>query len=236
MKDFTRAVALGLLITNFGNAAVTEWVETKLGEDWYYRLCWDTYEKAWFDEPSQTFMQVPYAHAPEVPEGFKSRTECVLSGFPFKPRKFWSQDMDTQLLFLKDPIIKHDLPTITNKGREDLANLVVYSVAPKGKPYPAGLEENFEESVWKTLNNGGYDIPFDEFTASLRSLLIPEERLYSAPLIVYFSKKLATRYDFHYKGKNKWDNRLTKIVQRPSEFEVLTGTPDLGVVVYERKE
>lgn len=51
--------------------------------------------------------------------------------------------------------------------------------------------------------------------------------------VVYFSDKLATLYDFHYKGTNQWKKVLTKIVQCPSEFEVLAEEiPDEGVLVW----
>ena len=66
-------------------------------------------------------------------------------------------------------------------------------------------------------------------------MLISEDRLYSAPLIVYFADKLAPRYEFHYKGTNECNRKLTKVVKLPSEFEVLTGIPKAEEVVYEKK-
>ena len=77
------------VLTSLGNATVTEWVETKIGEDWYYRGCRDSYKTVWFDKLSQMFVKIPYTHTPKIPIGFQSRTEYTLQGFPFEPRKFW---------------------------------------------------------------------------------------------------------------------------------------------------
>ena len=222
-------MVFGLVITSLGNASVNEWVETKIGEDWYYRICRDSYKTVWFDKLSQTFVEIPYAHAPKIPGAFQKRTEYTrcspirteytLCGMPFEPQDFWAQPINNQLFYLKDAILECDLLKETNKCREDLSRLISYSAAPLGKPYPAGLEKHFEKKVWQILHKD-YDITFYDFVKSLRSMLIPEERLYYAPLIVYFSDKLAPRYEFHYKGPNEWDRVLMEVVKRPSEFEV----------------
>lgn len=232
--NLIRVIALMFVLTSLGNATVTEWVETKIGEDWYYRGCRDSYKTVWFDKLSQMFVKIPYTHTPKIPIGFQSRTEYTLQGFPFEPRKFWEKPINEQLLFLKDAIWECDLLVETNKGRNDPSKQICYSVAPHGKPYPDGLEKKFERKVWQILHKE-YDITFYNFVKSLRSMLIPEDRLWEAPLIVYFSDKLAPQCDFYYRGKSKWSCVLTKIKKRPSVFEVLTGTPDVGVVTYEKR-
>lgn len=243
--NFVRAIAFGFVLTGLGNASVTEWVETKIGEDWYYRMCRDSYKTIWFDKLSQTFVKIPYAHTPNIPigfqiqteytRGFQSRTEYTLQGFPFKPRKFWEKPIEKQLVYLKEAIWECDLLNAVNKGRNDPSKQICYSVAPRGEPYPDGLEKKFERKVWQILRKE-YDITLYDFVKSLRSMLIPEDRLWEAPLIVYFSDKLAPQCDFYYSGKSKWSRVLTKIKKRPSVFETLNGASGMDTVVYETKE
>ena len=240
MINFVWGMALGLVLTIFGNVFATEWIETKVGKDWYYRMCRDSYKTVWFDKLSQTFVRIPYAHTPKIPKDFQtrnlqSRTEYTLRGLSFKPREFWEKPMNEQLLYLKDAILECNLLTAVNKWRDDPSKLICYSVAPHGEPYPDGLESKFEKKVWQILHKE-YDITFYDFVKSLHSMLIPEDRLYSAPLIVYFSDKLAPQCDFYYNGKNTWSCVLTKIIKRPSEFELAIGIPNVGKVVYEAKE
>ena len=212
-----------------------EIVEVNTGKDWYYDLLHDAIHYIVQDPISKSYRSVPYAHAPEVPEGYRSRTEYVPQGKAFEPQEFWQKSMDEQLVELKDPIMKCNLLPIVDKQYDALVLYAIsYSVAPSGKPYPIELELQFEKAVWQVLHNK-YGVSCEDFTKSIRSMLIPEDRLYSAPLIVYFSDKLAPRYEFHYKDANKLFSDLTKVVKLPSEFEVLTGTPDTGKVVYEAK-
>ncbi len=215
-------------MAGLGVAYSTEIVEVNTGKDWYYGHNHDAIKSIVWDPVSKSYKSIPYDHAPKVPDGFRSRTECTLSGFPFEPRKFWSQGMDKQLLFLKDPIVAYDLLAIVSKHRD--IGLKRYLTSPTGKPYSMELELQFEKAIWETLRQK-YEISFEQFTSSIRSMLIPEDRLYSAPLIIYFADKLAPRYEFHYSGFNQM---LNKVIKLPSEFEVLTGKPNKGEVVYNR--
>ena len=235
MKILKFSVILGCLVSNIAPLSATEIIEIKLGRDWYYHNCYDSY--IFIDAPRREDVVVkPYDCAPKVPDGFKSRTECVLSGFPFKPSEFWKQPMAAKLTILKNAIWKCGelLHVIDEHYDAQYLYRVRYSKQPAGEPYPAKLEAQFEKAVWEILHEQ-YGISLDDFTTSLRSMLISEDTLYSAPLIVYFSDKLAPRYEFRYKGINEWDRVLMKVIKHPSEFEVLTGTPDVGTVVYERK-
>ncbi len=226
-----RTIVMEALTAGLSVVYATE-VELTTGEDWYYGLIHDAICCTVHDPVSKTYRSVPYTHAPEVPEGYPSRTEYVLRGKAFKPQEFWSQDMERQLLFLKNPIVECDLLTVVDKHRDK--GLRRYLMRPTGKPYPPELELQFEKAVWKILHTK-YDISFENFTSSLRSMLIPEDRLYSAPLIVYFADKLAPQYEFHYKDVKQWNRVLMKVVKRPSEFEILTGTQNKQEIVYEQK-
>ena len=212
----------------------TETVDIQLGTDWHYNNLHDAV-KFVQDPASKSVRTLQYAHAPKVPNGFTSRTEYVLKGKAFKPWEFWEdKPIEEQLVHLKEAVWKCGLLMVISKRRSNL--LKRYINQPTGTPYDNALEEKFEESVWEVLHVDGYDISLKDFKTSIRSMLIPEDRLYSAPLIVYFSDKLAPRYKLHYKCTNEWNRTLTKVVKLPSEFEILTGTPGIGTVVYEAKE
>ena len=227
-----RAIVVSFMVAGLSVVYATEMVELYKGEDWYYGFVHDAIHRVIHDPISKSYRSVPYAHAPKVPEGYSSRTEYVLCGKAFKPQEFWSQDMDKQLLFLKAPIEACDLLPVDDKHRD--RGLKRYLMRPTGKPYPAELEQQFEKAVWEGLHTK-YDISLDDFTTSLRSMLIPEDTLYSAPLIVYFADKLAPRYEFHYKSIDEEARILMKVIRRPSEFELLTGTPDIGNTVYDQE-
>lgn len=227
-------VILGALASNIAIVEATETVEIELGKDWYYQLCVDAMDA--IDAPRWKDVKViPYAHAPKIPDGFRSRTEYVLRGKAFEPREFWKKPMAEQLIELKNPILECNLLPIVDKQYDALVLYAIsYSVAPTGKPYPIELEIQFEKAVWRVLHVK-YDLSWEVFEKSIRSMLIPEDRLYSAPLIVYFADKLAPRYEFHYKSTNKRFSDLTKVVKLPSEFEALTKIPKAEEVVYEKK-
>lgn len=228
-----RTIVVEVLAAGLSVVYATEMVELNAGKDWYYDLVHDSIHHVVHEPVSKSYIGVPYAHAPEVPEGYPSRAEYVLRGKAFKPQEFWSQNTDKQLLFIADAIFECDLLTVVSRHRS--SGLKRYLMRPTGKPYSPELELQFEKAVWERLHTK-YDISFESFTASLRSMLIPEDKLYSAPLIVYFADKLAPEYEFHYKGTYEWNRVLMKVIKHPSKFEVLTGTPDVGIVVYEKKQ
>lgn len=186
-------------------------VVTTIGIDAYYSYARD------FDESTKNFQRLE-----------PTRTKRTMLGLPFKPREFFEKPMDEQIKYLKNAILKCDLPNIIDKRRKPP---IVNGSFEKyiADPYPEKLEILFEQLVWKDLG-GKYDIPFDDFQASLREALRPEDALYSAPLISYYAPKLAPRYECHYTPV------LNKVIKLPSEFELSIGAKDEGVVVYERKE
>ena len=218
---------LNLALIGLSSAPAMEWIETSVGKDPYY-CCFDRFEKVIRDPKTGTHTLVPHAHTPRLPDDFVgSRTLYTLLGLPFKPREFWMQSKEEQLIYLKDAVVECKLLPIIAKRRGSFANCFN---ACFSEPYPDKLEEKFERAVWQILHKK-YDILLDEFRTSLRSMIIPEEKLYSAPLIVYFADELAPRYEFHY---SKFNNSLNKIIKLPSEFEVLIGVKDKGEVVYNR--
>ena len=77
-------------------------------------------------------------------------------------------------------------------------------------------------------------ILFDRFAKSLRVHFISFNPEYSKPLLRHFTNYLVSVYEFHYKNEQCLkENVLYKTLKHPSKFEVLTGTPDVGVVIYE---
>ncbi len=221
---------LSLLLIGLSGASAMEWIETSVAKDPYY-CCFDRFEKVIRDPKTGARTLVPYAHTPKLPDDFVgSRTLYTLLGLPFKPREFWMQSKEEQLVYLKDAVKECNLVSVVAERRGSFANCF-NTCFSAGEPYPDGLEEKCEKAVWRILHKK-YDISLDEFTKSLRSMIIPEEKLYSAPLIVYFADKLAPRYEFHYSGFNQ---DLNEVVKLPSAFEVAIGVPNEGKVVYENK-
>ena len=214
-----------------GKTYATETVEIHLGTDWYYNHI-DDAVKFIRDADSKFYRVTRYEHAPKVPNGFTSRTKYVLLGLSFEPQEFWKKPVDEQLTELKGAILECDLLAVVSKRRSNC--LKRYFIQPTGTPYDGTLEEKFENAVWRILRKK-YSISFNKFETSLRAMLIPEDKLYSAPLIVYFADKLAPRYEFHYNGTNEWNRVLIKVIKRRSKFEILTSIQDDGEVVYAKK-
>ena len=156
----------------------------------------------------------------------------------FQPKKFWQNtSLHEQLVYLQGAIQMCNLLEIAPKYHR---NLKYTDQLPKGcvpsKPYPIELEEQFEKAAWEILRKG-YKISFDRFRNSLRMNLSPFDTEYSTPLLIHFSNYLVPRYEFHYKNEQCLKENIPyKTLKHPSKFEVVTGTPDVGVVVYEQKE
>lgn len=220
------------IVMSLGKSISSEIIETKIGRDWYYCACSDA--ALVIDAPRlQDIKVIPYDHAPKVPDGFTSRTEYTLRGLPFKPRAFWEKTMNEQLIYLKKAILDCGLLPLIDKHYDGRCLYAVsYSTQPAGNPYPKKLEEEFEKAVHKILETE-YDISFEDFKHSIYCMLISEDTLYSAPLIVYFADKLAPRYEFHYTSD---DQTLNKVVKLPSEFELAIGVSGEGKIIYEAKK
>ena len=171
------------------------------------------------------------------------KRRCISTGqYPvyeasFRPKQFWAKPMEYQLRYLQDAITECDLLTIAPKYHGQLEytdQLLKTCLQPKS--YPIELEKRFEKAVWEILSKE-YKISFDGFVKSLRLHLISLNPEYSEPLLRHFSNYLVPRYEFYYKNEQCLkDNIPYKTLKHPSEFEVVTGTPDVGVVVYEQKE
>ena len=162
--------------------------------------------------------------------------QCPVYEASFRPKKFWAQSIDYQMQYLQDAIRECDLLDIAPKYHGQLAytdQLLVTCLKPES--YPLELEARFEKSVHKILSRE-YKISFDSFKKSLRLHLISFNPEYSEPLLKHFTNYLVPRYEFHYKNEQCLKENIPyKTLKFPSEFEVLTGTPDIGTVVYERK-
>ena len=162
-----------------------------------------------------------------------ARGEYTLHGLPFQPREFWKKPMPEQLNHLKDAILELKLPEIAPAFHQNIGYTDNKTFIGCGKvSYPAKLEEKFEVAVHKILSKD-YKITLEDFTASLRSALEPEDRIYKAPLLMHFTNKLVPKYEFHYK-KDAFEPYKT--LRFPSEFELAIGVPNIGQVVYEAKE
>ena len=181
--------------------------------------------------------ELEYRWTPWSCSGFLTADERVLLGQPFKPRDFWKRPVDEQLIHLKDAILELNVLAVAPRYHRALAYTdKVPSCFPGASTYPEALEKQFENAVWKILRKD-YKISFNEFSASLRKNLFINSDLYKAPLLMHFTNYLVPRYEFHYRNEQCLKENIPyKTIKRPSEFEVLTGTPDVGVVVYERNE
>ncbi len=162
-----------------------------------------------------------------------ARDEYTLHGLPFQPREFWEKPMPEQLLHLKDAILELKLPEIAPNFHQNMGRYTDNEtfIGCGKASYPRSLEERFEKAVWQILSKD-YKISFEDFVSSLRSALKPEDRLYTAPLIMHFTNKLVPKYEFYYKNKSY---EPYKTLKYPSEFELAIGVPNEGKVVYENK-
>ncbi len=188
-------------------------VVTTIGIDEYYSYAHD------FNEAKSTYY---------VSED--SRTKRTMMGATFKPIEFFKKPRNEQIPDIKGAILSCNLLEVIGKRRR--TPIVTEKFAGcEVLPYSEKLEMQFEEMVWQILREK-YDtsLSLADFQASLRETLLPQDAMYSAPLIAYYATMLAPRYECYY------NTMLRKVIKRPSEFEVLTGTPDIGTVVYERKQ
>ena len=113
------------LASNIAIVEATETVKIELGKDWYYQLCSDAMDV--IDAPRWKDVKViPYAHAPEVPEGYRSRTEYVLRGKAFEPQILWKNPMDEKLIAIKDAVLECNLLSIVDKQYDAL---VLYAIS-----------------------------------------------------------------------------------------------------------
>ena len=166
------------------------------------------------------------------------RCEYTMLGLSFKPYEFWEKPIEDQLVYLKDIIFECDLLTEASNhhGALRYTNDERCRICLKSRSYSEELEKKFEEAVWKILSKD-YKISFDDFITSLRSALKPQDRLYTAPLLMHFTNYLVPKYEFHYKtSDDRMKNIPYKTLKFPSEFELAIGIPNVGKVVYEAKE
>ncbi len=183
-------------------------VITTIGVDEYYSYAHD------FDETKPTYYKTE-----------SSRTKRTMLGTTFKPRQFFEQPQDEQIKFLKGAILECGLLKMIDKRRKPPipavdGNLEKHELSP----YSENLEAQFEVTVWRALSKK-YDISLVDFQASLRAVLLPQDAVYSAPLIAYCAHKLAPRYECHYTPS------LSKVIKLPSEFEMLIGMSDEGKIL-----
>ena len=161
-----------LLVVLENSALAMAWVETIVGNDPYYRGCCDRFEKVIRDTKTGSRTLVPYAHTPKLPDDFVgSRTLYTLLGLPFKPREFWMQSKEEQLVYLKDAIKECKLVPIIDERRGSFVSRF-RSCFSAGEQYTEELESQFEKAVWQILHKK-YNITLEDFTASIRSMLIP---------------------------------------------------------------
>ena len=245
-------LVLGLVLIGTGGetaVAMEERVETRIADNRWFRcaadedyVCKDRdYQNKYFGagkfdftklgckNPNPTYKQFEYEFTLSI-----IRNNYTLMGLPFKPRAFWEKYMDEQLIYLKDAIQmcnllieapRHHWP-LEFTGNERCG------LCLKSRTYSKELEEKFELAVWKILSKD-YKITLEDFTASLRSALEPKDRLYTAPLLMHFTNYLVPKYKFHYKNG---EYEPYKTLKYPSEFELANGIPNVGTVVYERKD
>ena len=163
----------------------------------------------------------------------RCRCEYTMHGLSFEPRAFWKLPTKEQLLYLKEAIQELDLLNEAPKHHWALncTNDKRCGLCLKSRSYSKELEEKFEIAVWKILSKD-YKITLEDFQASLRSALDPKDRLYTAPLLMHFTNYLVPRYKFYYKENSFKPYKTEKY---PSIFEIVNGTKDEGVVVYEEK-
>ena len=173
--------------------------------------------------------------------GEKVRCEYTMFGFPFEPRKLWRRPIEEQLVYFKDAIQELDLLVVAPRYHHPLEytddkraeERKKHTACAKLGTYSKELEEKFEIAVWKILSKDYKQITLDDFVASLRSALEPKDRLYTAPLLMHFTNYLVPKYKFHYKNG---EYEPYKTLKFPSEFELANGIPNVGTVVYERKD
>ncbi len=226
------AVANVLLLSN-ASAAETEAQERvfiEIGQNRYYSEALDIKSPCMYDETLGKHVICPIRNLPTYETPSIKHLRETMAGISFKPRKFWAKPIEHQMIYLKDAILKCSLTDIVAIYHDNLAETTRQDYYAKVQSYPYSweLEEKFEDEVLKILSEE-YEISENEFKMSLRSLISPDDALYSAPLIVHFTNKLAPRYELHYTDKNF----PTKVVKLPSEFELLIGKPDKGDVVYD---
>ena len=165
----------------------------------------------------------------------RCRCEYTMLGLPFEPHAFWRLPIKTQLVYLKTPIQKLNLLNEAPKHHWALnyTNDKRCGLCLKSRSYSKELEEKLENAVWEELQKQKkYQISQKDFQASLRSALDPKDRLYTAPLLMHFTNYLVPRYKFYYKENSFKPYKTEKY---PSIFEIVNGTKDEGVVVYEEK-
>ncbi len=181
--------------------------------------------------------KLEYGWSPWSCSGFLTADERVLLGKPFKPHGFWKRPVDEQLIHLKTAILDLGILAIASRYHKALDYTDrKYSCFPRASTYPEVIEKQFEKAVWKILQKD-YIISFDEFSTSLRKNLFIKSDLYKAPLLMHFTTYLVPVYKFYYKNEQCLKANIPyKTLKHPSRFEVVTGTPDVGVVVYEAKE
>lgn len=161
----------------------------------------------------------------------RTRCEYTILGLTFEPRKFWERPIEEQLVYLKEPIQKFDLLTEAPRNHWALSytNDERCGLCLKSRSYSEELEKKFEVAVCNILSKD-YKITLEDFKTSLRSALLPTDRIYKTPLLMHFTNYLVPRYKFYYK---KGSFKPIKTEQYPSIFELANGAKDEGKIVYE---
>ena len=225
--NFLKTLAIpGILLINSTISFATDNVETITLGNIYYRAAYDC------DSRTHSYREV-LEHPISLPDDFRGdRTEYTKRGLPFIPREFFEKPMTDKLRYLKDPIIECGLLKLIDQHKDDPYDGILYASSSSGLdgngPYPEEVEEQFEEAVWNKLKDD-YDISLEDFKASIRSKLVLQDRLWSAPLIVHFQAKLFPRYEFHF---NK--SGVLKVFKLSSEFEEFVGIGQPPKLVYEK--
>ena len=235
MKNIRNLVAASVLLMGAVQASetqqsISEQIFVTIGKNRYYNSEIGYMTPCVYDETLKKFVEYPACKLLTYETCKRTPAKDTLDGIPFKPKEFWEKPIDEQLVYLKDAILECSLPEIADVYHDNLAVTTrqdYYAKVPS-YPYSGELEDKFEDAVWKILSKD-YKIPLSEFKISLRSIISPGNKIYSAPLIVHFTNKLAPRYELHYTDKSF----PTKVVKLPSEFELLIGKPDKGEVVYD---
>ncbi|MBQ9335428.1 MAG: hypothetical protein IJS10_02705 [Alphaproteobacteria bacterium] len=226
------AVASVLLLSDASVMEIEaqEKVFIEIGQNRYYSEALNIKSPCIYDETLGKHVICPIRNLPTYESPSIKHLRETMAGIPFKPRELWGQPIKQQMIYLKGAILECSLTDIVAIYHDNLAKTTRQDYYAKVQSYPYSweLEEKFENEVWKIVRND-YELSEKEFKMSLRSLISPDDALYSAPLIVHFTNKLAPRYELHYTDKNF----PTKVVKLPSEFELLIGKPDKGDVVYD---
>ena len=152
-----------------------------------------------------------------------NREIYTIRGYSFEPREFWRQSIKKQMLYLKEPILKHNLVKIIDERYEHscIASSASSSFANIEDAYPEDFVKRFNRDIYLRIQDfiRENDLPSlseHDFYESLKKFLLSTSEIYNYPLLImHFSPFLCPRWSRQSVSHPELSN-----MKFPSKFEM----------------